>query len=289
VRFGFLNRAYSTLVIYMNRTNVQREYKTQPSDLTGVPVSDNRRNRTGNVVPIRKRSKKQKNTDNNPFHETMDENFSKQYTNPVNPNINRIVRTYAPASENQYRTRNVSQVRKKINYKNTAAYKAGKAFGRVRVSAINMWAGSWAMFWYLSFQLPFALISTVGLGMAGAVYVYIKESSLGFALPAIEGAITYTSSQLNAIIQWALSLFGINFDPVTLFIVPFALVFLLCTFQLILVWTIYSLSGIKSLSGERSGVKNIMFLIAGVGVVIPILNLLPLIFLWMVVVWRYPK
>jgi hypothetical protein len=166
------------------------------------------------------------------------------------------------------------------------------ALARVRVTTANAWIGGWAMFWYLTFQMPLAVISATGLGMAYAVYMSIVSGPLGFALPMVEGVIEYIAgpgSLLEAVTKWALSLFGINFDPMLLFITPFALVFLLGLFQLILTWFVYSAMRIKSLSGKAGGLKGLMFILAGVGYAIPILNMFPLIFLWMLVVWIYPK
>jgi len=161
---------------------------------------------------------------------------------------------------------------------------------RVRVTTANTWIGGWAMFWYLTFQLPLAVISAAGLGMAYVVYVSIQSMpGSRFLLPMIEGIVESTSSFAGAVIEWALSLFGIDFDPILLFITPFALVFLLGLFQLILTWFLYSILGIKSLSGKAGGIKGLMFVLAGIGYAIPILNLFPLIFLWMAVVWIHPK
>jgi len=161
---------------------------------------------------------------------------------------------------------------------------------RVRVTTANTWIGAWAMFWYLTFQLPLAVISAAGLGMAYVVYVSIQSMpGSRFLLPMIEGIVESTSSFAGAVIEWALSLFGIDFDPILLFITPFALVFLLGLFQLILTWFLYSILGIKSLSGKAGGIKGLMFVLAGIGYAIPILNLFPLIFLWMAVVWIHPK
>jgi hypothetical protein len=274
----------------MNPTNVQREYKTQPSDLTGVPVSDNRRNRTGNAVPIRKRSKKQENTDNNPFHETMDENFSKQYTNPVNSNINRVERTYAPASENQYRTRNVPQVRKRVKHKEKKASKAEIKIARLKLTAINGWIISWVIFWYLAIQLPFAMLSAVGLGMAYTVYQTINNILGERTANYVVSGMLNTGEKMSSVISYlAKTIFQLPFDPMLIFITPFALIFLLNIFQLLITWFIYNLAGIKALSGNRGGLKNIMFIIAGVGCIAPILNMFPLILLWIIFVWKYPK
>ena len=174
--------------------------------------------------------------------------------------------------------------------KKKSAKPAAYLAARMRVSTANAWIGSWAMFWYLTFQMPLAVMSAAGLGMAYAVYTSIVALPGGkFLLVAVEGFADVTGDRIKAILDWAGSLFGITFDPLLLFITPFALVFLLGLFQLIFTWFISSLMRIKSLSGTAGGLKGLMFILAGVGYAIPILNLFPLIFLWMVVVWIHPK
>ena len=179
------------------------------------------------------------------------------------------------------------------------AYKAGKKSAkpvaylaaRVRVTTANAWIGSWAMFWYLSFQMPFAVIGTAGLGMAFAVYSALTEFSetlIGKVVFFIFDG-DFLASKGSKILTAAFKFFGIDFDPVLLFAAPFALVFLLGLFQLILTWFVYSVMRINSLSGKAGGLKGLMFILAGVGYAIPILNMFPLILLWMAVVWVYPK
>jgi hypothetical protein len=165
---------------------------------------------------------------------------------------------------------------------------------RVRVTTANTWIGAWAMFWYLTFQLPLAVISAAGLGMAFAVYTTIQgilgetitDAIFTGAAKIISIAGTTSAAAIEAV---AKKVFGISFDPVLLFITPFVLVFLLGLFQLILTWFMYSALRINSLSGKAGGLKCLMFILAGVGYAIPILNLFPLIFLWMAVVWVHPK
>ena len=162
---------------------------------------------------------------------------------------------------------------------------------RVRVTTANTWIGAWAMFWYLTFQLPLAVISAAGLGMAFAVYSALdafSETLIGKVVFYIFDG-EFLASRGSQILTAAFKFFGIAFDPVLLFITPFALVFLLGLFQLILTWFMYSALRIKSLSGKAGGLKGLMFVLAVVGYAIPILNLFPLIFLWMIVVWIYPK
>jgi hypothetical protein len=237
----------------------------------------------------------------NPNYTTTDEQFADTYkqagiTNQSNnpSKINRVERQYQPANDNVQRS-SVPLVRrgnkKKVLHKKTAAYKAGVLWARVRLSAVNTWVISWAVFWYLTFQLPLAFLSTAALGMAYAVYQAIERVTEAIG---IDGAVSYILDGISIVASSPLfaaakNLFNINFDPMTIFIAPFAIIFLLGLFQLILTWFIYSAAGIKSLSGQRGGIKNLMFVFVGIGYALPILNLFPLIFLWMLVVWKYPK
>jgi|GEM_PF-5963396 len=171
---------------------------------------------------------------------------------------------------------------------------AKHAAARVKVTAANAWINSWVMFWYLAFQLPMAVISAAGLGMAYAVYQAIVAVPGGkYLLPSFEvGDQTYEGGEgtlIGAILQWAAKMFGINYDPILLFATPFLLVFAFGLLQLILCWFVYSLLGIKSLSGKSGGVKFALFVIAAVGIVIPILNLFPLILFWTGAVWLKPR
>lgn len=185
--------------------------------------------------------------------------------------------------------------------RNSAAYTARKrkrktslgaqAWDKGKVSVANTWINFWVMFWYLAFQLPFATVSTVGLGMGYAAFQLAEsfgETLVGGTLYYVFGNETVVSAG-SRIITAALELFNIYFNPILLFIGPFALVFLFSLLQLLLCWGTYSLFGIKSLSGQSSGAKQITFLIALFGIFLPILNLFPLISLWTVVVWWKPR
>jgi hypothetical protein len=256
-----------------------------------APANENRRPVRGKVVPFPTGQP----SDSNPFHQTQDEAFSTRYQNPWTRNdenvakqrINRVERQYAPAAEPSYRETRSPIIRKKVKHKVPTSE---KVIARLKVSAINVWVGGWATYWYLAFQLPIALVSVTALGMSYAVYDRIS-AVLGerFTDAALKTLIE-SGAAISALIEYvAKIIFGFSFDPMLLFVTPFALVFILGLLQLILTWFIYHIAGIKSLSGEAGGIKNLMFVLAGVGYALPILNLFPLIFLWMIVVWRYPK
>jgi hypothetical protein len=239
-------------------------------------------------------------TSNGPVRsaKSTDEIFSDQYAKaglqPANENrapdqTSRARTTYATQSSVPKISRAYPSRVPKIKRKKKVSV-GRMALARVRVTSANVWIASWAMFWYLTFQLPMAAISAAGLGIVYAVYEAIKAApGGGYILPMVGKLIDSTSNIANAVLKWALSMYGIDFDPILLFITPFALVFLLGLFQLILTWFVYSAMRINSLSGKAGGIKGLMFLLAGVGYAIPILNMFPLIFLWMAVVWIYPK
>lgn len=213
-----------------------------------------------------------------------------QAANDNNPGgINQVERQYTAANDN-YAPSSVPVVRKKMKVKHKVSGST-KTVARLKLTAINGWVTAWAVFWYLSVQLPFALISTVSLGMAAAVYSSLSSVT---EVEGRGGVINYVLNAVEVVAASALLavskiLFGLNFDPTLIFIAPFALIFLFVLSQLLLTWFVYSLAGIKSLSGEKGGLKSITFMMAGVGCVIPVLNLFPLIFLWMIMVWKYPK
>lgn len=196
------------------------------------------------------------------------------YTAPTNvPSVPRTVPTRIPSIKRN----------KKVSVKKML-------LARVRVTTANTWIGSWAIFWYLAFQIPMAVLSTAGLGIAYSILASISNilSEDGMTWFQTIGGQLYTtlSQAVNALVllRW-----GISFDPMLLFITPFALIFILGLLQLIIAWFVYSVMRINSLSGKAAGLKSLMFVLAGVGYAIPILNLFPLIFLWMIVVWMYPK
>ena len=238
-------------------------------------------------------------TATDPSYPTVTKDFNQKYDR-VNGNA-------ANANQAPDRTQKASvayqtEKRARQAIRNTAAYGAKKlrkktnltqkGWTKVKVSTANAWIGGWAMFWYLTFQLPLAVISAAALGITYAVYQRLSEVDIS------DGVFTFVVSKLVSITantgseiirRIAEIVFNIDFDPSLLFITPFALIFLLGLMQLIISWFIYSSLGIKSLSGKAAGAKGITFMLAGVGYAIPVLNMFPLIFIWMIVVWVHPK
>ncbi len=281
----------------MQVSNVQLETRQiPPSPGAGSNPGNIRRDaRRRNTVPRRKRQSVNTDTDQNPFHETTDEAFSKQYdateryTN-LRPNeINRVQREYANTNqEPNYQPGRMPLVRKKVEHK---AKNSNLLLGRTKVTAINAWVGSWVIFWYFAIQLPFALMSIVGLAITLYIYNYIAEIPLGTEFITLAGQVIMLVGEgaigVSRLISIATeNFFGFAFDPIRLMIIPFAFVFLLGVLQLMLVWFIYSTTGIKSLSGEKGLKKKMLFLLAVVGSAFPIY---PFILSWIRLVWKHPN
>jgi len=275
-------------------SNVSRKYKDP--DNRGlrdtVPANENRRPVRGKVVPFPTGQA----SDSNPLHQTQDEAFSTRYQNPWTRNdenvakqrINRVERQYAPAAEPSYRETRIPIIRKKVKHKVPTSE---KVIARLKVSAINGWVISWAAAWYFSFQWWLSLLSLTGLGMAVAAYAIIdsiEETFLGGVLTFFIGSAEDGLSGdgiINKVIAGAFSLFGISFDPLLLFIAPSAILLIVGVAQLLITWFMYSGARVKSLSGTHGGLKQLSFVLALISSVTPI----PLIFIWIAVVWAYPK
>jgi len=272
----------------MGVEKIYRELTPERNPGNGSNPGDLRRDaRRRNTIPRRKRQSVDTTGDQNPFHETTDEAFSKQYdateryTNPQPNAINRVQREYANTNQQpSYQPSRVPIVRKKIKHKPA---KAKVMAARLKLSAINGWVIGWSITWYLSFQWWMGLISLAGLGMAVAVYERmpnISESDGVFSFAG--GFILYATSKLIAA---ALSLFGINFDPTILFIAPSAILLLLGLLFLLTICAMYTAAGVKCLTGTHAGLKIFTFIIALISTITP----LPLLFIWLTVVWTYPK
>ena len=165
------------------------------------------------------------------------------------------------------------------------------AAARVKVTVANAWITSWVLFFYFTIQLPFAILSSAGLGITAYIYSVAEsftQTTIGNLLFYVFGGALVRFIE-NAVVSAMNFFFGIAVDPMVLFLLPFLLVFALGLMQLILSWFVYSILGIKSLSGQAASAKVGLFLLAIVGTVVPFLNLLPLIALWTAIVWIKPK
>ena len=196
-------------------------------------------------------------------------------------------------------TRNAGRfVGKKLGSEAIGAKVGSYAAARLKVTAANGWITGWTTFWYVTVQLPFALMSSVGIGVAAMVlsYIsYIEESSrAGWfvvqAIGALAGLVTDTFSSVSGALEEITFFFtGIRVNPVALFAIPFIFLLGLGILQLMIGWFVYSLLGIRSLSGSFATAKVGLFILAAFSVVTPILNLFPVIMVWTILVWFKPR
>lgn len=139
---------------------------------------------------------------------------------------------------------------------------------------------SWNIPYWLTIQLPLAMICVMAFGLTGVV-----EAATSTWVGRIVGSVI---GGVASVLEYA----GINvssFNPTNLFLILlFALaglsllVFLITT----LVYMIYQLN---PLSGKGLAFKYAAVIIVIIGYSMPLLNLFPWILLYIFVVWRYPR
>lgn len=235
----------------------------------------------------------------NPTSPTISDSANERYRNaglsgqlpannnePPDQNYGFVEPTYINEDE-PYQTNFVRKSKKKKRKKTSMA---GKAITKAKVSAANAWIVGWVIFFYTTVQLPFAVVSTAGLGITAYIYSYLEsvvgETVSDFVLTNLIQAGTVFSSVIRFIAE---RFYGIEFNPILLFYVPFFLVLILAALQLLICWFVYGMLGIKSLSGSAGGIKISLFLLALIGTATPVLNMFPLILLWTGFVWLRPK
>lgn len=230
-------------------------------------------------------------------YETIDGAFCDRYDDPFKVQIERqpgpelTVQTEISGEQISYESVYAARVpRPKKKRKRTVTQ---QAYDKARVSAANGWILAWVGFWYFTVQLPFAFISTVGLGIAAYVYTLVSSftENGGFLVGVAEATVGLEVFQnaVEAVVRLAGRFFGLTFDPLLLFFLPWVAVFTLGAMQLILAWFIYSIMGLRPLSGRASTAKVLTFLLALIGTIVPVLNLFPLTVVWCAVVWWRPK
>ena len=194
----------------------------------------------------------------------------------------------APSVPRTYTSRIPKIKRKK---KSKALKVASYASRKARATVANVWITAWATWWYLGFQIPLAVIGNFALGVwfaAGFIATQFEKTTVGAAIFFVLGDLR-SGSIAEGVEEYVLKTFGIDFDPELLFIIPFALTFLLGLFQLICCWFTYAAMGLKPLSGNGGWLKFFTFILVMIGYGLPILNLFPLVYLWTIAVWAYPK
>lgn len=183
-------------------------------------------------------------------------------------------------------TRNQRRVLKQklsLSNKKKAFATAKKLKAKVRVSFINATILSWSIPLWFTVQLPLALVSIGMLGAASIAESLISSVPfLGTAIRTINSAITAGGSLLGIDIDLAanatMALMALNM-----------VVFAIGILSLAVMLFMYILNFMKPLSGQASGLKIGIFLLAIAGYLVPIANLIPWSVLFAAVVWKYPK
>jgi hypothetical protein len=160
----------------------------------------------------------------------------------------------------------------------------------VRATRVNFTVLSIAAPIWFTVQLPIALGAIFALGVAA-----LGEEA---AVAILNGPVTsILYSGYDAITNGLESVTGINFNLLetwssvgqVLFGALTMLVFLIGAFTLFTMAVMYTFSGVNCFMGEHAAFKMVTFIIAMLGYLMPILNILPWFILWGIVVWRYPK
>ena len=167
---------------------------------------------------------------------------------------------------------------------------AGDLINRALVTETSFILVSSGTFFWITFQLPLAIISLSAFAIATALEEakqYFESTMLGRAASWVGGAV-YDSfnSVLNAL--WGSDLN--TFSPTTLFMLTDGVVMLMGWLTLLIIGFVYLLQGIPCVFGEKgAGIKIAALLLAMIGYALPVLNLFPWFILWVLAVWLYPE
>ena len=151
-----------------------------------------------------------------------------------------------------------------------------KALAYVRGLTIGLVALSWTGTVWLYIQMPFAILSLIGMG----IDAYLRSTWL---YELVDGIWTLTNKVLNF-------LFGIpEVDFLTLFFIGYIIALVVGVTSLFGVAMQYKLSFLHPLDGRGGSAKHALFIASIVGYAIPGLNLFPWVMLYIVVLIIYPK
>lgn len=153
---------------------------------------------------------------------------------------------------------------------------------KARATQINLGALAWASYVWLAIQVPFAILVMVTLGAVAA----IDELTQGEG-----GWVAWIAGKVVKATQAVINLFGFDLSKMAfdLFLASQVIILtlgLICIFAL---YMQYKLAGLNPFFGKGASFKIGMFLLALFGYSMPVLNLLPFVFLWMLAVWMYPR
>ena len=153
---------------------------------------------------------------------------------------------------------------------------------RARATSVSLGVMSWQIPLWLGVQLPFAILGIIAFGTTYAIDQMAAGNGgiLGFLA-------NKTLEAFNAIT----SLIGIDFSSIAgdMMMLMLVIVLAIGMMSLLVMTLIYLMWGFKPLSGEGAGLKQGMFLLAIIGYSLPLTNMIPFVFLYMLAVWRYPR
>jgi hypothetical protein len=155
---------------------------------------------------------------------------------------------------------------------------------KTRVSAVNASVFAWVTPLWLGVQLPFAILSLVLLGITSMFSALINAT--GF----VGNTIGWIASMLAEGVKY-ISGIDINLARMSesFFLVPYVIVLAIGLLSLLIVYLQYTLALLKPLSGNHSGFKMGMFLLALLGYSVPVANMFPWVLIFAAVVWKYPR
>jgi hypothetical protein len=147
-----------------------------------------------------------------------------------------------------------------------------------------IFSASWIVWLWLMLQVPFALMASVFFGLGYGVRVLgnnFFESLRGMTIDAIADAIS----------SWLIGPFGsgLMFIADGLFWLCWIIALSAGALQILGLTATLAFRGYRPMSGSGGAVKFVTLLVCFIGYCIPIANLFPWVFLYMLVMVRYPR
>ena len=180
-------------------------------------------------------------------------------------------------------------MRERANAEKLSLAKKALVFGKEkeRETRVNISILDWATPLYIFVQLPFAVAGVLIMTVANTFFEYNSTD----ADSSFSKVMTEAGMLLLKALGKILSAVGFDFAKMSqdIFMMFMGVVFTIGLISLMATFLIYTLNSIQSLSGDRSGLKMGLFLLAIIGYFVPLANLFPWILFWMFAVWKYPK
>ena len=159
---------------------------------------------------------------------------------------------------------------------------AAEIANRVIATEVTVGIFSWSIWVWIALQLPLAIMALVFFGLAVGWESAIK--SLGF----VGTALSYVAGLATSAIKTLSGLDLSQFNPQNFFMIANTATMFTGYCILLAIGLIYTIAGIPCLSGKGASFKQIALIVACFGYFIPLLNMLPWAFVWVLAVWIYP-